>query len=101
MEGERRSYHKKIDADFLHGDFWFTTKSVGVSFSWLRRWRYRLMIHRAYSMGEATLFRLADGPEVPVASRRMLSAAWVRHIIWRRGQEANGVVEQALGKAHC
>ena len=57
------------------------------------------MIHRAYSMGEATLFRLADGPEVPVASRRMFSAAWVRHIMWRRAQDATANQRQVLSMA--
>ena len=62
VETDLRAYTKRLDAAFVHPDFWLTTKSFGVSCTWLRRWRYRNFVHRASFLGEATVFRPMDGP---------------------------------------
>ena len=93
-----RSYTKKLDDQFLHPELWLTTKGFGVSFAWLRRWRYRLLIHRASFMGEAALFQMMHGPTVPKKTREMLSDAWVRHVLWQRALEATAHERQELAK---
>ena len=93
-----RSYAKQVDVEFPRPELWLTTKSFGVSMAWLRRWRYRLLIHVASFMGEATLFQMMHGPTVPKETRTMLSSAWVRHVLWHRAQEATSDERQELVK---
>lgn len=64
QKNDGRAYTKHLDAQFAHGDFWMLNKSFGVSFAWLRRFRYRLLVHRASFQGEATIFHLMHGHDV-------------------------------------
>ena len=61
VRGDLRTYTKKIGTEFLHENFWLLNKSFGISLQWLRRWRYRLLVHRASSMGEGTISHLMHG----------------------------------------
>ena len=96
---DARAYRKRLDSNFLHNDFWLTTKAFGVSTTWLRRWRYRMMIHRASFQGEGTIFRMMHGPAAPALARKLLSVAWVRHILWRRAGEASGDHQVTLARS--
>ena len=91
-----RAYKKVVETEFRHADFWLLNKSFGVSRDWLRRWRYRLLVHRASVQGEATLFHMLHGSSVLALARRNLSDTWVRHILWRRAQEAAPEVRAQL-----
>ena len=96
VEDDPRAYRKSLDPEYCHLDFWLLNKTFGVSFNWLRRWRYRLLVHRASFQGEAAIFHLMQGPSLVQSARRNLSDAWVRHILWRRAQEATPDVRQSL-----
>ena len=87
-----------METDFRHADFWLRHKSFGVTRDWLRRWRYRLLVHRASVQGEAAVFHLMHGSQVLSRARPNLSDTWVRHILWRRAQEAAPEVRALLGK---
>lgn len=89
----RRLLIKSLDAP--HADFFFLNKSWGVVHSWLRRWRYRMFLHRASFLGEEILLRLLDA-SVQVKVRQHLSAAWAREILWRRAVEVGGAVCEDL-----
>jgi hypothetical protein len=94
--GDLRAFEKVVDVGFPHEDFWLTCKSFGVTISWLRRWRYRLLIHRSSVMGEAALFHMMHGPDVVARARRNLSEAWVRHILWKRAHDATPEIREDL-----
>ena len=98
VQDDSRAYAKSIDVAFSHADFWLLNKSFGVTFHWLRRWRYRLLVHRASCMGEATIFHMMHGPDVLQSARRNLSDAWSRNILWRRAQSAAPHVLERLRK---
>ena len=85
-----------MDADHSHKDYFLVTKSFGVTLSWLRRWRYRLLLHRASYVGEANLIRMMHGPNILHNLRLNLSSAWVRHIVWKRAQDADPVHREAI-----
>ena len=87
VPGNAKAYKKRLDHEFLHRDFWMLSKSFGVSLMWLRKWRYRLLVHRSSFMGEATIFRMLHGPGVLERARMNLSSTWVRHLLWKRCQE--------------
>lgn len=57
-----RAYTKVVEAEFRHSEFRLLNKSFGVSREWLRRWRYRLLVHRASFQGEAAILHLMHGP---------------------------------------
>ena len=40
--------------------YFFVSKKLGVAGSWLRRWRYRMYLHRASFLHEGVLLRLLD-----------------------------------------
>ena len=56
--------------------------------TWLRRWRYRMYLHRASFQGEAVLLRLLDG-NVQKKARQQLAQPWVREILWRCARECD------------
>ena len=87
VPGNARAYKKRLDHEFPHRDFWMLSKSLGVSLLWLRKWRYRLLVHRSSFMEEATIFRMLHGPGVLERARMNLSSTWVRHLLWKRFQE--------------
>ena len=98
VQGDARAYKKRLDADFLHRDFWMLSKRFGVSLMWLRKWRYRLLVHRSSFMGEATIFRMLHGPGVLERARMNLSSAWVRHLLWKRCQDGGPETLDELAK---
>ena len=93
VPGRQRTYQKRVDTGYMHQDFFLTRKSFGVAVSWLRRWRYRLLLHRAFFQDEAELFRMMHGPHLLKRARVYLSDAWVRHIIWKRDAESVNLEE--------
>ena len=93
MIRQHRVLVKAIDEP--HGEFFFLNKSWGVAHTWLRRWRYRMLLHRASFLGEGVLLRLLDS-SVQVKVRQNLSAAWAREILWRRASEIGGEVQEGL-----
>ena len=88
-----RKWVKHIDAP--HETFFFLSKKFGVAGSWLRRWRYRMYLHRASFLGEAVLLRLLD-PAVQVKARQQLALAWGREILWRRSAAAAPEIRETL-----
>ena len=58
------AWTKSVASDYCDADFWMLNKSFGVSFAWLPRWRRRMLVHRAYFQGEATIFNLMRGPSL-------------------------------------
>ena len=80
--------------DLPHPTYFFVAHTSGVARSYLRRWRYRLYLHRASFQAEATLLRLLN-PETRVRSREHLRQLWVRELLYRRAGEAG--VADALG----
>ena len=110
VPGRQRTYQKRVDTGYMHQDFFLTRNSFGVAVSWLRRWRYQLLLHRASFQGEAELFRTMHGPHLLKRARVCLSDAWERHIIWKRAlrriicqpQRAQGAfADRDSGGAHC
>ena len=93
---EPRTWAKIVDSDYCHADFWMLNKSVGVSVAWLRRWRYRIFVHRASFQGEARIFDLMHGPSLLRCARTNLSSAWVRFVLWRRAQDTTPDVRRSL-----
>ena len=93
-----RAFRKVVESDFRHAEIWLRHKSFGVTRDWLRRWRYRLLVHRASVPGEAAVFHMMHGSQVLSRARLNLSDTWVRHILWRRAQEAAPEVRALLGK---
>ena len=93
MIRQHRVLVKAIDEP--HGEFFFLNKSWGVAHTWLRRWRYRMLLHRASFLGKGVLLRLLDS-SVQVKVRQNLSAAWAREILWRRASEIGGEVQEGL-----
>ena len=87
MLGNARAHKKRLDREFLHRDFWMLSESFGVSLMWLRKWRYRLLVHCSSFTGEATVFRMLHGPAVLERARMNLSSAVVRQLLWKRCQE--------------
>lgn len=92
---KRRVLVKAVDEP--HADYFFLNKSWGVAHTWLRRWRYRMFLHRASFLGEGVLLRLLD-PSVQVKVRQNLSAAWTRENLWRRASEICGATQEDLAK---
>eukprot|EP00959_Pyramimonas_sp_CCMP1952_P191441 4002852-Pyramimonas_sp.AAC.1 len=43
VPGDARAHKKRLDVVFFHWDFCLLSKSSGVSFLWLRKWRCRLL----------------------------------------------------------
>ena len=93
---DSRAYTKVVEAEFRHADFFLGSKTFGVTRDWMRRWRYRLLVHRSSFQGEAAIFHLMHGTRVLARARMNLSDTWVRHILWRRAQEAAPEVRDAL-----
>ena len=83
--------------DQPHADYFLLNKCWGVAHTWLRRWRYRMFLHRASFLGEGILLRLLD-PCVQVKVRQNLSAVWAREILWRRAREIGGAMQEELAK---
>ena len=92
---KRRVPRKAVDEP--HAEYFFLNKSWGVAHTWLRRWQYRMFLHRASFLGEGVLLRLLD-PSVQVKVRQNLSAAWAREILWRRAGEIGGATQEDLAK---
>lgn len=84
---------KQVDEP--HPIYFFVSKKLGVVASWLRRWRYRMYLHRASFLHEAVLLRLLD-PTVQVQVRAQLASAWGREILWRRSADAEPAVRERL-----
>ena len=84
---------KQVDEP--HPIYFFVSKKLGVMASWLRRWRYRMYLHRASFLHEAVLLRLLD-PTVQVQVRAQLASAWGREILWRRSADAEPAVRERL-----
>ena len=84
---------KQVDEP--HPSYFFVSKKLGVVASWLRRWRYRMYLHRASFLHEAVLLRLLD-PTVQVQVRAQLASAWGREILWRRSADAEPAVRERL-----
>jgi hypothetical protein len=99
VQDDQRAYRKLVDVEYPHADFWLLNKSFGASRDWLRRWRYRLLVHRASMQGEAVIFHLMEGSRVLADARKNLSDTWVRHILWRRAQGATPAVRENLQAA--
>lgn len=76
--------------------YFFVSKKLGVAGSWLRRWRYRMYLHRASFLHEGVLLRLLD-PTVQARVRVQLARAWGREILWRRSADAEPVARDQVG----
>ena len=96
VPGTLREYKRRLDAGYMHNDYFLLVKSFGVTLSWLRRWRYRQFLHRSSFQGEAMVFRLMHGTSVPQSLRSNLSGSWVRHVLWKRAQDAEAPQVQDL-----
>lgn len=83
--GKRGRKHKHVDSP--DPAFFFFSASNGVARSWLRRWRYRLYLHRASFQAEATLLRLLH-VHVRKRLREQLRQLWARELLCRRAVEA-------------
>jgi len=81
--------------DNPHPLYFFVSKKLGVAGSWLRRWRYRMYLHRASFLHEGVLLRLLD-PTVQARVRVQLARTWGREILWRRSADAEPVVRERL-----
>ena len=93
---EKTSAGKAIKVvDMPSAEYFFLSKKFGVALSWVRRWRYRMYLHRASFQGEGILLRLLDR-NVQVKVRQQLSPAWVREILWRRAGEIGASTQQDL-----
>ncbi|CAE7718139.1 hypothetical protein AK812_SmicGene4760 [Symbiodinium microadriaticum] len=101
LPGKPGAYSKSIDVGFENDLYFMLNKSFGVAHTWLRRWRYRMYLHRASFQGEAVLLRLLDG-NVQKKARQQLAQAWVREILWRRARECDTDLHKDLaGKLLC
>ena len=83
--GQRGRKHKHVNSP--DPAFFFFSASNGVARSWLRRWRYRLYLHRASFQAEATLLRLLH-VHVRKRLREQLRQLWARELLCRRAVEA-------------
>lgn len=84
-DGSRGRKLKGVDAP--DATYFFFAPSTGVVRSWLRRWRYRLFLHRASFQPEAILLRLLH-THVRVRLREQLRQLWAREMLRRRAEEA-------------
>ena len=75
--GKRGHKEKQID---LPNPSYFYGPATGIARSWLRRWRYRLFLHRASFQAEAILLRLLHA-HVRVRLREQLRQLWARDLL--------------------
>ena len=78
LPGKPGACSKSIDVGFEDDLYFMLNKSFGVAHTWLRRWRYRMYLHRASFQGEAVLLRLAAPG-------------------WKRSEEGQATVSPGLG----
>jgi hypothetical protein len=57
-QNKRCTLRKEIDLP--DPDYFFLNSRTGLARSWLRRWRYRMYLHRASFQGEGILLRLLN-----------------------------------------
>ena len=96
LRSKQRCIWRK-EVDLPDADHFFLSSRLGLARSWLRRWRYRMFLHRASFQGEAVLLRLTNA-NVRYHIRHQLRDGWVREILCRRAVEAGKVVSDTLGK---
>jgi len=92
-QNKRCTLRKEIDLP--DPDYFFLNSRTGLARSWLRRWRYRMYLHRASFQGEGILLRLLNAA-VRYHIRHQLREGWLREILCRRAAEAGVDVSKTL-----